>query len=117
MKLPSISTIEITLPESGAKCNIGFTYGDRVNIRNSLMRSVKYTIGEDGKTKSATEISGEDMLRGNELLMTTAIKSWEFEVPVTWENIQALTPKDGEFLFAEIDRISKEELDKESKKK
>lgn len=91
LSAPSIT--EITLPVSGAKVSLSITYGEAAVVQAALF---------DGNTDpEKPNLSGERLVAFQRRSCDATIKSWDFTdeqgapIPVSWEAIQKLDPKDG----------------------
>jgi len=94
--LASLPTTTCTLPASGAVVQLSMSYGDKVAINRAVFGSA--AISDDGKTSFTGEVA-VDLSRA---VCEMALKAWDFTdeqgapVPVSWDAIGRLDPKDGD---------------------
>lgn len=126
--------VEVTLPDSGAKCKIGLSYGDHLRVQRVLTGEMKFKIGgkrqtgPDGKplpedNVPEQEITGDLLQKETQEMILAGLKEWDFTTdgqpaPIDWDNISLLSKTDGEFLKEEIGKLSASAgVPDESKKK
>ncbi len=85
------------------------------------MNEMEFTIGTKGENKEQ-KVKGELFQKETQVLLESGLKEWDFDMggqpaPITWENIQKLSKKDGDYLRNEIAKLGLDEIPATTKKK
>lgn len=113
---------KVTLPKSGAECQIGITFGDKLAIQEATLAGFKLTLDENGKAQTTNEFDGSVLQKKTRILLENGLKAWDFTdengkpLPVNWENIALIESADADFLVKEISKIL-EGITEDDKKK
>lgn len=104
------STIEVVLPQSGAKVVMYeyMTTGDKRKIRRSMMAGMKVSV--EGSKTSVGDISGEVMADMEEVALSCLIKEIISKDGVAVTDVQGfvygLPSSDGDMLYEKVNEIN-----------